>query len=413
LIVIAAGCNQAPPPKRVKPVDVVVTTPIRDQVTDYQDFTGRLSAIPTVEIRARVSGYVLSAPFQEGDFVHQGQLLFLIDPFTYKADLNQAEANLKLALADQNLEQKLANRAEELFARKAIAKEEYETTLASLEKSKASVGAMRAARKKAALYMEYTRVNAPVSGRVSSRNVDPGNLIVADNTVLTTIVAEDPLYAYFDVDERTYVDLAESSHQGKASWFKKLQFPVLMRLATEDDFTHLGSADFIDNRVNANTGTIRMRGVFQNDKGYLKPGLFVRIRLPIGNPYRAMLIPDEALQSDQGKKFVYVVDAKGHVSRHYVKLGQAVKGLRVIQQGLKMGERVIIIGQQRVRENAQVKAKLQPPPKPPGSPLAKLLASRGRRQGDKETRRQGDKETRRQGDRETKQFDSKPSRAGG
>jgi RND family efflux transporter MFP subunit len=373
----AAGCNQAPPPKAPKPVDVEVTTPVTDSVTDYTDFTGRLAAIKTVDIRARVSGYVVSVPFKEGDYVREGQLLFDIDPFTLAADLNQAQANLKLAEADENLQRKLADRAELMFSRKAIAKEEYETTIATLEKSKAAVRAARAARDKAALYMKYTKVTAPLSGRISYRNVDPGNLIVADNTVLTTIVTEDPLYAYFDVDERTYVELAESSHKGETSWFQTLPFPVLMRLATEEDFTHVGHADFIDNRVSANTGTVRMRGVFKNEKGYLKSGLFVRIRLPIGNPYEATLIPDEALQSDQGKKFVYVVDKRDKKARRrYVKLGQAVKGLRVIRDGgIKPGEWVIVIGQQRVREGSQVNAKVQPPPKRPGSPLSKLLAS--------------------------------------
>ncbi len=375
LAVLAAGCGGPPAPKKAnRTAEVVVTRPITDEVTDYQDFTGRLTAIKTVEIKARVSGYVKTVNFKEGDVVREGDLLFDIDPFTYAADLKQAEANLRLAEADANLQQKLARRAEDLYARKAMSREDYETAQATYEKSLANVGSVKAARDKAKLYVDYLKVRAPVTGRISYRYVDPGNLVVADSTLLTTIVTEDPLYAYFDVDERTFVELAGPSSKGKTSWFLKLHFPVLMRLATEDEFTHVGTTDFLDNRVNASTGTIRMRGVFKNDQGYLKSGLFVRIRLPVGQPYPALLVPDEALQSDQGRKFLYVVTPKNTVEYRRVTLGQAVKGLRVIATGLKAGERVVITGQQRVRQGAQVKVKEKAPPPRPRSALTRLLA---------------------------------------
>jgi RND family efflux transporter MFP subunit len=372
---LVAGCGQAPEPRRgPATIEVKVTTPVTDSVADYQDFTGRLSAIKTVEVRARVSGYVLTVPFKEGDLVHAGELLFDIDPFTYAADLSQAQANLKLAQADVTLQQKLANRAQDLLARKAMAQEDYEIAFATWEKSKANVKAQEAARAKAQMYVDYTKVYAPLTGRISFRNVDPGNLVVADTTIMTTIVSEGPLYAYFDLDERTFQDLATSAVVGQTAWFSKLQFPVLMRLATEDDFKTVGTVDFIDNRVNASTGTIRMRGVFKNTERLLRSGLFVRIRLPIGNPYKALLVPDEAVQSDQGRKFLFVVDATGEVVYRPVKLGQALSGMRVIKEGLTEGEHVIVSGMQRVRQGAKVKAELVPPPKPPGSPLGKLLA---------------------------------------
>jgi RND family efflux transporter MFP subunit len=372
--VLASGCGEASQSSRgTKAPEVVVTTPITDQVTDYQDFTGRLMAFKMVDIRARVTGFVKTIAFTDGQEVKEGQLLFEIDPRLYQADLNQAKANVKLAEADRNLQEKLANRAQELFNRKAMSLEDFETAVAAWEKSKANVKAAESARDKAQLYLDFCHVTAPLSGRASFRYVDPGNLITADTTILTTIVSEDPVYAYFDVDERTFADLRASRGPGQDSWFMKLQFPVAIRLANEEQFTHVGTADFIDNRINAGTGTIRMRGLFKNRDGMLKSGLFARIRLPLGAPYRAILIPDEALQSDQGKKFLFIVNEKNQVLYRTVELGQAIKGLRVIKKGLTEGERVIVKGMQKVRAGAQVRARMQPPPKKPDAPLVKLL----------------------------------------
>jgi RND family efflux transporter MFP subunit len=372
--VLAAGCGQSTRPRADKTVEVVVTTPISDEVLDYQDFTGRLDAFRTVEIRARATGYVNEAPFKEGDPIRKGEVLFHIDPRPYKADLAQAEANLKQAVADRNLQEMNAARARRMFSTRAMNKEEYDQIAAARDKSDATVGAMEAARDRAALYLDYTRVTAPLSGRISRRNVDPGNLVKADDTLLTTIVADDPVYAYFDVDERTYLDLVgEKPSASPSARLDQLKLPVLMRLANEEEFIHPGYVDFVDNRLNGNTGTIRMRGVFKNPRGTLKGGLFVRIRLPIGNPYRALLIPDEALQSDQGRKFAYVVDAEDKVEYRSVKLGQAIHGLRVIKEGLQAGERVIVIGMQRVRPKLQVQVQMQAPPRRPESPLKMLL----------------------------------------
>jgi RND family efflux transporter MFP subunit len=305
---------------------------------------------------------VLSAPFKEGDLVHEGDLLFQIDPQSYRADLNLAEANLKLANADSNLQLRNSQRSGVLIRNRAIGQEEYDTSVATWEKSKATVEAMMAARDRAKLYLDWTRVTAPLSGRISRRFVDPGNLVVADNTILTTIVSDEQLYAYFDVDERTYLNLVGPAAQGQRSLLSSLEFPVLMSLANEDQFTRTGVVNFIDNRVNANAGTMRMRAVFENSKGALRAGLFVRIRLPLGTPYRALLIPDEALASDQGHRYVYVVNDKNEVVYHPVTLGQEIHGLRVIKQGVAEGERVIVSGIQRVRPGVTVQAKMQDPP---------------------------------------------------
>jgi RND family efflux transporter MFP subunit len=374
--VLATGCNQgAPQAKGAKAVEVAVTRPITDEVTDYQDFTGRLDAFKTVDIRARVSGYVQDAPFKEGDVVHEGDLLFQVDPQPYEADYNQAVANLKQAEADRDLQARNVARVQRMLPAGSIGREEYDQTVAAHAKAVATVGSMAAARDRAKLYLGYTRVCAPLSGRISRRYVDPGNLVTADNTMLTTIVSEDPVYAYFDVDERTYLDLLHSVPAGQGSWFTGPQFPVWIRLANEQEFTHAGTINFIDNRVNAGTGTVRMRGVFRNSDGYLKPGLFVRIRLPVGAPYRAILVPDEAFLSDQGRKYVYTVNDKGEAAYRSVTLGQAVRGLRVVKEGLSVEDRVIVTGMQRVKAGTPVTATVQKPPKPPGSPVGKLPAA--------------------------------------
>ena len=212
LTVLATGCSQglAPAPA-AKPVQVIVTQPVTAEVTDYQDFTGRLDAFRTVDIRARVTGYIDTAPFKEGDFVREGDLLFQIDPRPYAADLNQAKANLNLAEADRKLQEKIVARARRLITGGNIPQEEFDQDVAAYEKSGATVGSMRAAQERSQLYVDYTRVIAGITGRISRRNVDPGNLVNADNTILTSIVTENPLYAYFDVDERTYLDLVERS----------------------------------------------------------------------------------------------------------------------------------------------------------------------------------------------------------
>ena len=377
----STGCDKALPAKESKNPRVKVTHPLTETVMDFQDFTGRLEAVKTVEIRARVSGYVTEVPFKEGDVVKEGDLLFQIDVRPYKADLNQAEANLKVAEAEQNLQVRNAERARVLLPANAISKEDYETVLASMEKAAANVGAAKAAKERAELYLTYTRVTAPITGRISRRFVDPGNLINADTTVLTTVVTEDPMFAYFDVDERTYLDLLGSVAPGQRSWYEGLKLPVMMRLANEKEFDKVGVVDFVDNRVIANTGTVRMRGVFGNPAGLLKAGLFVRIRLPIGSAYKAIVIPEEAILSDQERKYVWVVNEKNQVEYRSVKLGKSIQDWRVMRaptkgmegkEGLSMGERVIIIGMQRVRAGTQVDAEMETLAAPPEMPLVGL-----------------------------------------
>jgi RND family efflux transporter MFP subunit len=390
LAALAAGCTRAPEQaKGNKPVDVEVTRPITDEVTDYQDFTGRLDAFKTVEMRARVSGYILDAPFKEGDDVHKGDVLFQIDPRPYKATLDSAEArlaaaraqvlvnesNLKLALVTYQRARKagIAATALELDQDRI----QQQVSEANLNLAKANVNTAQADLETARLNLEWTTVRAPWDGRISRRNVDPGNLVTADNTMLTTIVTDTPVYAYFDVDERTFLDLQRAAKPRPGSTTTAgLQFPVLIQLANEKEFTPGGTINFVDNRVNGNTGTIRMRAVIENAGRFLKPGLFVRIRVPVSDRYPAVLVPDEALLSDQGLKFVYTVNDKGVARYRAVVPGQAVKGLRVIKRGLAAGERVIIKGVQKVKDGTPVVVTKEETPKRQKSPVSRLLQPR-------------------------------------
>ena len=351
LVFLAAiGCNQAPAAKEKKAVEVTVTTPISADVVDYEDFTGRMDAVKMVEIRARVSGYLEKTyvvgsrdrddvkeenSIREGDLVEKGTLLFLVDPRPYKAALDAAEAQVNLGEANVKLADITYRRAQDAANRGfgAVSLLELDQDLAQQELARANLKAAQATLYNARLDYDWCRVTAPVSGRISRRFIDPGNIVSKDQTLLTTIVTEDPLYAYFDVDERTFLDLEKTykPHTSQGPEVAMLTFRVLMRLANEEEFTHVGQVNFLDNRINANTGTIRMRGEFANQTRSLKPGLFARIRLPLGKPYPALLISDEAVQSDQGNHFVYVVNRVGDtetVAYRPVQLGQAIEGLR-------------------------------------------------------------------------------------
>ncbi|MBY0522528.1 MAG: efflux RND transporter periplasmic adaptor subunit [Gemmataceae bacterium] len=392
---VIAGCGQTPAIKEKK-VEVVVTTPIADDLVEFQDFTGRLDAYRTVDIRARVTGYVDSAPFKEGDRVTEGKVLFEIDPRTYQAQVDSAAADLATRKAEVQRADALYRRSMDLVRTKAATAEDVDKQRGDLEVARATVAQAEAKLRDAKLSREFCHVLSPISGRVSRRYVDPGNNIKADDTILTTVVADDKVHAYFDVDERTYLDLVGEGGSTSTAPFKDLKFPVLMRLANAEDFTHTGAVDFLDNRLSGSSGTIRMRAVFDNPRDTLRSGLFIRIRLPIGKPYHALLIPDEAIQSDQGRKYVYVVkttmeekadgsrEEKDVVEYRLVTPGQSLKELREIKpakqdakgnvlEGLLEGERVVISGMQRVRAKTQVHAKDQAPLEPPGSPLRKLL----------------------------------------
>jgi RND family efflux transporter MFP subunit len=361
-----AGCARAPAgPPPAPPTTVSVSYPVERDVTNYADFTGRLDAVFSVEVRARVTGFLDRVYFKDGDEVIEGASLFEIDPRPYKVELDRAEATL--AQQEAHLKRLGADyrRVANLFARASVSREEFDKYAGDHAESEAAVGIARANRDFAKLNFEFTKVRAPIGGLLSRRLVDPGNMVQADTTALTTIVSLDPLYLYFDIDERTVLKVRGLVSEGKLpSPEEGAVVPILAALADEEGFPHKGFINFSDNRVNPKTGTLRVRGVIENPvvKGQrfrqLSPGLFARVRLPLGEPRRALLVNERAIDTDQGQKILYLVDDKKAVDSRAVRLGAMHDGLRVIEDGLKPGERVIVVGLQQVRPGAVVEPKL-------------------------------------------------------
>jgi len=358
-----AGCAQAPPEAPVAaPTSVTVSFPVEREVTDYADFTARTAAVHSVELRARVSGYLDKVNFKEGSLVQKGDVLFEIDPRTYQAVLNHARGNLEAAEARVKRLAADLSRAEKIFAKAAISREEYDKTIGEHGEAVASQAALKAAVERSQLDLGFTKVTAPVSGRISRSSVTEGNLVQASDmtggTLLTTIVSVDPMYAYFDVDEHTVLRVKQLIREGKAKTPDDPDIPVWLGLANEIGHPHQGTVHFIDNQVNPRTGTLRVRGIFPNKDDALSPGYFARVRVPIGVAHKAVLVTERALDTDQGQKVVYVVDNDNQVASRPVRLGALHEGLREITDGLKPGERVIVNGLQQVRSGMTVETKL-------------------------------------------------------
>jgi RND family efflux transporter MFP subunit len=358
-----AGCSRRDPQASdPAPIAVSVAYPIEREITDYADFTARTAAVDSVEVRARVWGYLDNVNFQEGALVKKGDVLFEIDPRTYQAALNQAEGNLaSLQSRVIRLDADFA-RARRLVGTGAIGREEYDKIAGERGEAAASVQAAQAAVERARLDLGYTKVTAPVSGRISRYIVTLGNLIQAGDqgggTLLTTIESVDPMYAYFDVDEHTALRVRQLVREGKSDSPRDGGFPVSLGLANEVGHSHQGTINFVDNRVNPRTGTIRLRGVFPNKDQVLLPGFFARVRLSIGRMHKALLVSERALDTDQGQKVLYVVNDKNEVVVRPLRLGAIHNGLREIADGLSPGERVVINGLQQVRPGVAVEAKL-------------------------------------------------------
>jgi RND family efflux transporter MFP subunit len=355
-LLLAAGCaRNGPPAASLKPPEVLVSQPVVREVTDYEIFTGRTEAFERVEIRARVTGYLEKTLFTEGALVQEGDLLFQIDPRPYQAELARAEAALTQAQARVDRLNRDYQRAQALLGPRAISREEFDRMAGERDEARAAVGVAESNVRLARLNVEYTEVRAPFAGRISRRLVDPGNLVKADETVLTTLVSLEPMYVYFDVDERTL--LRQLLRAGRLDSASQDKVPIEIGLADEEGYPHPGVVNFVDNRVDPNTGSLWMRGEFVHPDRPIKPGIFARVRFPLGGPYPAVLVAEQALGTDQGQKFVYVVDEKNRAVYRPVKAGRLHGGLRVIQDGLKPGERVVVSGLQRVRAGAEVTPK--------------------------------------------------------
>ncbi|OZI66498.1 efflux RND transporter periplasmic adaptor subunit [Bordetella genomosp. 11] len=337
----SAKAADAPP---AAPVDVAEV--VERSITDWQSYSGRLEAVDRVEIRPRVSGTLVAVHFKDGSLVRKGDELFTIDPLPYQAEVDRAEANLAGAKARVAYTASELARAQRLIADNAIARRDFEQKQNDAREAAANLKAAQAALEIARLNLGYTHIVAPVSGRVSRAEVTVGNLVAAGaaSTPLTTLVSVDPMYASFDVDEQSFLKYINPARTGKGD-----QVPVFLGLANEDGYSRRGKVQYVDNRLDTGSGTIRVRATFDNADGTLVPGLYARIRLGGGDPHKAILIDERALGTDQNKRFVMVVDGQNHAQYREVHLGSAQGSLRVITAGLKPGERIVVNGLQRVR----------------------------------------------------------------
>jgi RND family efflux transporter MFP subunit len=355
---IACSANTAAQPAPPPPPQVTVAQVISRDVTEWDEFTGRLQAVDTVDVRPRVSGYVAAVRFVEGGIVRKGDLLFQIDPRPFQAEVDRLRAELARARATAQRGESELRRADRLSAENAIASEERDRRASFAQESSAQTAAVEAALRAAELNLEFTQVTSPIDGRVGRAIVTEGNLVSSgpgEATLLATVVSLDPVYAYFDADEQIFLKYAAGgSTDPRSRRRRSAEFPIRMALANEDGFPREGRLDFLDNQVDGATGTIRGRAVFRNTDGLLTPGLFVRLRLAGTGSYEGLLIQDRAVGTDLSKKFVYVVGPKQEIEYRAVTLGPIVDGLRVVRSGLTAGEPVVVNGLQRIRPGMAV-----------------------------------------------------------
>ena len=329
--------------------------PSTREVTDREDFTGQTEAVKTIDIRARVTGYLTAVHFRHGAEVNKGDLLFEIDPPYYEAESDRAAGVVAVSEARAERLKLDYERAKKLHPTGVMAKEQFDLVSGDMAQAIATLQSARSSLKIAQVNLNYCKVRAPISGRMSRPYIDPGNLVKADDTILTRIVSQDPIWVYFDLDERTMLRLRRLEKQAEHETTGEPKLPVLMALADETNFSREGVLDFEDNRMDPSTGTLRVRAVFDNPDRMLSAGLFVRVRLPIGQAHRALLVPEQALGTDQGQKFLYVVTANDEIEYRPVQVGKVHDRLRVISQGLTADERVVVTGLQRVRPGIKVK----------------------------------------------------------
>jgi RND family efflux transporter MFP subunit len=355
------GCRESSAPAAAPP-EVDVALPIVGEVTEWDEYTGRLAAIDAVDVRPRVSGYLESVHFKEGQIVKKGDLLFVIDPRPFRAVMAEAAADVRSAQTRLELARNDVQRIEELVSEGAVSAEEFDRRSKAAIEAQSTLDAAKARLEEARLDVEFTEVRAPIGGRVSNYAVTVGNLISGgssgESTLLTTIVSLDPIYCYFDASEQDYLKYTRLAVSGKRPSSRDVANPVHVSLADESDFKHEGTMNFVDNRIDPSTGTIRGRAILNNSDGLLVPGQFVRLRLIGETRPGAVLVPDEAIGTDQSNRVVYVVDDKDTVSLRIVTAGRLIDGLRVIRSGIDGSERIVVNGVQRVRPGASVTPRL-------------------------------------------------------
>jgi multidrug efflux system membrane fusion protein len=357
LVVGLSGCSEKPAPQAAAAPPVTVAAPTRRTVTDWDEFTGRFEAIEEVQVRARVGGFVTNVEFKDGDMVHAGDLLYIIDPRPFEAVATQADGQLADARAKAELAKRELDRGLNLVQTSAVSEQVVDQRRQALQAAHAAETVAEGALKAAQLNIEFTHVVAPITGRVSRHLVSIGNLVSgSDNsaTLLTSIVSMDPIYIYFDVDEATYLRNNKLWFEGKRPSSRDTANPVQVTLTGETKPSREGKMDFLDNRLDVSAATLRSRAIIPNHDLSILPGQFGRVRLIGSSPYEALLLPDTAIATDQSRKIVFVVKADDTVEARAVVLGPLDDGLRVIKEGLKPDDRVIVDGIQRARVGAKV-----------------------------------------------------------
>ncbi len=375
-VVAVTGCAPKKKPAPPPPPTVFVSHPLQQKVVDWDDYVGRFEAIDSVDIRPRVSGYLQSIGFKDGQIVHKGQVLFVIDPRPYQAALDQQRGSEARAVATLENARVELTRAEKLLAARAIPEQEYETRLAAEQQASADLISARAAVANAELNLSFTRVTAPLDGRVSDRRVAPGNLVTQDTTVLTNITDLDPIRFTFDGAESLYLKYERQNQTGVRTTSRLAANPVEIRLQDQSNYAVKGKMDFVDNMIDANSGTIRGRAVVANPNMILTPGMFGHLRLLGSGSYDGLLIPDGAITPQQSDQIVYTVGSDGKVQQKKITTGPLIDGLRVVRSGITVDDEVVIDGVQRAKVGVKVTVKQGKitPPNPGASPTGGDLA---------------------------------------
>ncbi len=356
LAVLVASCAAKAPPTPPPPT-VEVSKPLLKQIVDWDDYVGQFVAVDSVDIRPRVTGYLQSVAFKDGQIVRKDQLLFVIDPRPYQAALDQAKGQLLHVQAALLNAKTILARAKTLLAAKAISQQEYDTDSANAAQAQADVASAEATVRTNALNLQFTRVTAPLSGRISDRRVAPGNLVTADTTILTNIVNLDPIRFAFTGSEGNYLKYQRENAAGSRPSSRRQSNPVEIKLQDEPTYRWKGKMEFVDNALDTSAGTIRGRAVLPNPNMFLTPGMFGHMRLLGSGAYQGMLIPDESVVTDQSRQVVYIVDAQNTVRQKVVQLGPLSDGLRVVRGGLDAADEVIVSGIQRAHVGKPVKPK--------------------------------------------------------
>jgi multidrug efflux system membrane fusion protein len=371
ILLMSAGCRKASAPQQ-GPLPVNVVTVIEKEVNEWDEFTGRLEAVESVEIRPRVSGYITEVHIEAGAVIKKGDLLYVIDPRPYQADFDRAAAEFERMQAQLKLAQIELDRAKDLRTKNTISASEFDQKAATYQGASAAAASAEAAKNSAALNLEFTQIKSPIDGRVSDARITLGNLVqpgAGPESVLTTVVSVDPIYAKVDADENAILKYVKLSDEGKRVSARTAKIPAFVELGNETGFPHEGYIDFVDNRLDPGTGTVRARAVLKNwNPNLITPGFFVRVRVAGATSYRAALIPDKVISSQQGVKYVFVVKADNTLERRSIETGTMFEGKRIVKGGLKDGEKVVSTRLQLIQPGMPVKPiPEEPPVQPPAA----------------------------------------------